>query len=514
MKVSLLDPLKKIKFKSLSRTTLILNTLGILLLVNFIFSFLPLKIDLTENKDFTLSKVSKKIVRDLPDLVTIKVFLSEDLPARLLPIKQRIKDTLYEYERVAPSRLKVVYIDPKNNPELVNQALSLGIPQLQFSDVQNDKFSVSKGFIGMVVTFADKKSIIEVVDDNTNLEHDLTSAIKRVSEETAAKVAVTTGHGEDPGTRNSLLMQQLEKDFDVTEVNLTEKSDQSFIGGSGQTWLMINPTEKFGNRSLLVIDQFLMNGGSLVLITDPIGISNTLQPSLSNTNIGDLLQNYGVKINPDLVLSADNEIANFSTGYNTLVIPYPFWVRVPPSGPVFPWVSSLTIDKSQAGEGKITEIAKTSKRSFAQVGDLNIDPTREQNPKPEDLREITIAVLVEGKLDSATKNNSEIKKALRQGETLLEKTKEETKVAVFADSDFVNDFFIRRFEDNSTLLLNTIESLSSKTSLSDIRSKGSNLRPLKDISESTKAVVKWSNILLVPILSVLFGTVRFLRRSR
>lgn len=513
--------------KNVSKTTLVFNVLGILIIVNVLASFFPVRMDLTENKAFTLSGVTKKTVKSLDDLITIKVFLSENLPARLLPIKQKIKDTLGEYEKIAGGKLRITYTDPKNNQELISQAESLGIPQLRFSDVQNDKYSVSTGFLGMAILFGDRKEAIETVSENTNLEHDVTSAIKKLSEKNAAKIGITSGHGESDQTKVSYLRPLLEKDLSTTEVAISDKDDQSFIDESVSTLLLINPTQKFSDRALLTIDQFLMKGGSLVLLLDPINVSGNLQPSANATNIGELIQNYGIKVNNDLVLSADNEVANFSTGYTAFITPYPFWVRILAAGfnqsysatsnidtTVFPWVSSITTDKNRAGTATITELIKTSPRSFLQTGSINLDPSREVNPKEEDLKEFTVAALVSGKLGSAVRSSEEIKKTIRKGETLLEQGSKDARIIVFADSDFVTDYFIRRYNGNAALLLNTVESVSSDTSLSEIRNKGSNFKPLRELSDSMKALTKWSNIIGLPILISIVGLIRFLLRSR
>lgn len=520
-------PKVSLKFKNAGRKALVVNVIAILIVVNLLSSFFPLRADLTQNKEFTLSKITRDTIKALDDIVTIRVFLSENLPSRLTPIKQKIKDTLSDYGKISPDKVKITYADPKNDADLINQALNLGIPQLRFSDVQNDKFSVSTGFLGMSVQFSDKKEVIETVTDETNLEHDLTAALKKVSEKTIPRIALSSGHGEtDPGKIN-LLLTLLGKDFEVSSLTITDKDDQNFIEESVKTLVMINPVEKLGPRTLLVLDQFLMKGGSLVLFNDPINIGDNLQPISNTTNINDFIQNFGIKVNSELLLSADNEIANFSTGYTAFITPYPFWVRIPASGfsqdfpavanlggAVLPWVGSLTIDRSKVSEGSLLEFVKTSKNSFAQKGNLNVEPGRELNPNKEDLKEFTVAALVRGRLKSLTSNNQGVKKTLRQNESIIEETRSGAAVAVVADSDFVSDYFIRRYAGNAALALNTIEAVSTDKSLSEIRSKGSNFKPLKEISDTEKSLIKWSNVIALPLLIILLGVARNLWRSR
>ena len=482
---------------------------------------------MTENKEFTLSKITRDTIKALDDIVIIRVFLSENLPSSLTPIRQRIKDTLFDYEKISPDKIKITYTDPKNDADLINQALNLGIPQLRFSDVQNDKFSVSTGFLGMSVQFADKKAIIETVTAEANLEHDLTSSIKKVSEKTIPKIVLTAGHGETDPSKINFLLTLLDKDFEVSTLTIADKDDQSFIDESIKTLVMINPVEKLSPRALLVLDQFLMKGGSLVLFADSINIGSNLQPIPNNTNINEFLENFGIKVNSDLLLSSDNEIANFSTGYTAFITPYPFWVRITRSGfnrdfpavanldtAVLPWVSSLTTDASQIGEGSALEFVKTSKSSFAELGNLNVDPGRELNPSKGDLKEFAVAALVKGRLKSLTTKNSEVKKTARQGEKITAEAEREAMIAVIADSDFVSDYFIRRYAGNAALALNTVEAVSTDKSLSEIRSKGSNFKPLKEISDTEKSLIKWSNVIVLPLLIIFLGVIRHLWRSR
>lgn len=520
--------LKWFDINRVGRIGLALNTLISLILVNFIVSFFPGKIDLTQNQEFTLSRTTHEIIGKLNDLVTIKAFLSENLPPRYLPIKQKIKDTLYEYEKASNGKIRVNYLDPKNDPSLINQALNLGIPALSVPDFQNDKFSLSRVFLGLVVSFADRKSVIAQVDPGTNLEHDLSTTIRKVSRQEEIKLTLTYGHGEDTATPNNLLRELLEKDFNLSELNLSEDKDQELIETSQSILLMVNPTEKFGARAQLILDQFLMKGGSLILLANPVTVSSNLQPSLNQTNISTLLEHYGLKLNQDLILSAENEIASFSTGYTNFVTPYPFWIRIPTSGfdrsqpalarletAVFPWASSIGLDRGKVlSEVNFSELVKTAKQSFSQTQNFNIDPTQAiQSPEGE-LVEKTIAVLASGPLTSAIKNDPKLRQAALSGEDLRETAEKSTKLALFGDSDFVSDYFIRGYESNTALLLNLIESFSGQSGLAEIRSKSFNVRPLKALPENAKIWIKWLNVLGLPTLVTLAGLVRFLRRSR
>ena len=135
------------KIKQLKQTKLWATTINIILVViglNLLVQFLPLQLDLTANKIHTISPQSKQIVQQSEDIITIKAFVSENLPGQLVSVKESLKNTLDQYDKAGGNKLKVKWVDPTKNQQAATEAQSLGIQPIRFSSVEKDQFQVTQ----------------------------------------------------------------------------------------------------------------------------------------------------------------------------------------------------------------------------------------------------------------------------------------------------------------------------------------------------------------------------------
>jgi ABC-type uncharacterized transport system involved in gliding motility auxiliary subunit len=154
--------------------------LVIVLLLESIFAFLPLRFDATQAKIYSISEVTKKTLKGLDDIVTIKGYFTEELPGYLITVRQNVKDILAEYRNFGGARIKVQFLNPNANDALKSEAQSLGLPAIQFNVVKKDKYEVAQGYLGIAVLYGDRVETIPVVQDTSALEYNLTAAIKKV----------------------------------------------------------------------------------------------------------------------------------------------------------------------------------------------------------------------------------------------------------------------------------------------------------------------------------------------
>ena len=106
--------------------------------LNILIRQVPIRYDASQNSAYTLSQSSKKIIKSLDDIVTIKFFVSSDVPTRLLPLKTDVVDFLKEYERYN-GKIVVKIMDPKVDKEAMSDAEDYGIPPLQFSEIAAER---------------------------------------------------------------------------------------------------------------------------------------------------------------------------------------------------------------------------------------------------------------------------------------------------------------------------------------------------------------------------------------
>jgi len=513
-----LDPHQLIKINDY---TAIVLTIGILALVNYLFTLLPLRLDLTKSQNYSLSSQTKKIVKNLDDIVNIKVYLSKNIPTRLQPQADELKDALKNYESLSRGKIKVKYIDPGEDAQLLQEAQSLGIPKLQFSDIEGEKFQVSQGFFGLAIQYADKSEAIPLVESTSNLEYELTSRLAKLTRSEPITVAFSSGHDELTDTEGLQTANQLlEQEFTVTTIPVSTQSGQ-LLEPTANLLIVAGPRQPFTKDETYLLDQYVASGKSLLLLSSGVQVDDSMQATTLDLGLKDWLTHYNLNIQSNLILDASSEIANFNSGLNTFLVRYPFWVSVLPSGIaqhsvtasletlLLPWTSSLDIKDDQ--ESKPTVLLSSSDQAWDQTGTYNLDPTQDYEKKEIHFKTYPLAALLENNLKSAFK--AEDKPASLQ-KTEYKESSPNSKLAVVADSHFIQDNFLKRFQTNAAFFLNLVEYLASDANLSSIRTKGESYRPLKPIPDNQKSIVKYANIFGPSLAAGIIGLVYLSRRNK
>jgi len=227
--------------------------LGIIIVAMLIINQFSFRVDLTQGRQYSLSKTSKTLMKNLDDIVNVKVYFSKELPNYLLSTRLEVSDLLKEYQNYAGNKLKIAYLDPALDPEAEKEVQSLQIPKLQFNVMENDKYQVTNGYLGMAVMYGDKTEIIPVVENIQNFEYDLTLAIKKVIAKSQPRLAFAVGHGERGSGNLEILKKILETQYILEDIDLT---NGSFIPEGIKTLIVDGPTQSFDERSLYIIDQF------------------------------------------------------------------------------------------------------------------------------------------------------------------------------------------------------------------------------------------------------------------
>lgn len=542
-----MQKLKKILGSVTSFTSVIL-VLMILFLINFISTRNFKRIDLTSDQQYTISKATISTLNSLEDLITVKVFFSKKLPPDLTELSQYVKDILEEYTAYSKGNLKVIYADPAEDDVLKNEVRSLGIPELQMNVLEKDKFQVQNGYLGIGIFYEDKQEILPVVQDPSSLEYDLTSAIKKVSAESVKVIGFLTGHGEHLTYQGSsregkndytLVRRELEKNYKVENVVIENGQKIENI----DTLIIAGPTESFSERDLFEIDQFILQGGQAIFLLDGVKVEEGLMASKNETGLEKLIENYGVKVNQDLVLDRVNETVSFSSGFMQFIVPYPFWPKLTNEyfdsenlivsrldSLVLAWASSLEKVEKTGLETKI--LATTSKFGGKVKDEFDLNPNQDFQIKSA-LEKINLVALSTGKFQSYFTNQSIPPVVLSPssndgGFGLAEKTSQTDdadrvivtesqqtgKILVVGDSDFATDSSIQRFAQNGVFLLNAVDYLTLDSELMTIRLRGLTERNLDELSEKEKLTIKFIGIALVPILIALFGITKAILRRK
>lgn len=495
----------------------ILMIIGILIVVNIISLKVFHRFDLTESNDYSISKTTKTMLKNLDDVVDVKIYFSEELPAGFIKIRQEVKDVLDEYKSYSAGKIKIEEIFPEDSPESEQKMMELGIPKVQ---------SIG-GYAGLAVYFGDKKEVIPFIQTSQNLEYEITAIIKKLTLEKIPTIAFAVGHNEKSSTDGLVNVSKLlRKQYNVTSVDL---SQGDLISDDVDTLIILGANVPFDDRSKYIIDQFLMRGNSLLIAQDGVFVSQG--SAIANmADLNDLLSSYGVKINADLVLDTSNETVQIPTDFFPIAMSYPFWPKIlaknfnqdsPTTANLetafFPWVSSVEILDDKMSDKLVLELVKTTENSWTIKENFNLNP--QQQFAPQEQKQNILAASVFGKFSSFYQDKEKPQKIIKEeeeseiapAEEFIPET-ENGRLVVIGDSEFAQDNFLN--QSNLILFQNIIDSLALDQDLINIRSKGVTNRPLKEMTKAEKNSMKYFNIFGVTILVIIFGIIKHNLRKK
>lgn len=537
---------KKYKYGTTSVIDVFL-IVGILVLVNILSLSSFKRIDLTENKEYTISQSTKKILSDLDDIVNVKVFMSSELPPEFLSLERQIRDMMNEFDAYANSNFRLKFVDPKVEPKYRQEAEMAGIPEASFQVQKKDEIQMMKAYLGILIEHENKTESIPFVGGVDNLEYDLMSRIVKVlqKDHELPTVGILQGHDE-PGTQKAnqqtqtppgemaLFVEAIREQFKAIDVSL---DDRDKIPSTVNTLLIVNP-HSIPDYQLWAIDQFVMGGGKLIcMINGMDGIENLNEaPTQFHNGMSDLLESWGVKINNDMVLDQNCETAQFRTGqYQMIQKQYPFWIRIQKDNfsadslitsslesATFHWPSSMEILKDKLDGITVTELVKSSDKSWIMYKEFNTSPMQDFNVLP-DGEQALLGVMLNGNFTSyfAQKDRPlKPKDGKPAGGTdpIIMKS-EETDIIVFSTGLLaLNHVWNPRggSPEVQTMLLNTLDYLNIGDELIGIRSRQSTNRPLdndKIETDKQRGLIKFLVLFAVPILVIAYGIIRFVIKS-
>ncbi|WAC08730.1 MAG: Gldg family protein [Thermodesulfobacteriota bacterium] len=521
-----------------SSTNLLLFVLiivGFLVLINFLAMRHFGRLDLTQNKLYTLSDASINVASSLDDIVKVTCYFSKNLPSYVVPLKQEVSDILDEYRAYAKGNILIEFLDPTDDPALAQKLRFMGIPRVQLNIMEKDQASTTNVYMGVAVNYEDKQEVIPFVKDVNNLEYEITSSILKVTRKEKKTVGFLTGHEEHTISGDyQTVHKALTREYEVEELNLSSGQP---VPNHINVLVVAGPT-RLTDRDKYAIDQYIMKGGKVVFLIDIVTIppEGAVQASYRETNLLDMLENYGVRITKNLVLDRYNILITFQTGYTVLRAPYPFYVKVvkeengfDPDNPivnqfssmVFPWVSALEPLKESHQDLRFTILAQSSKYSWLQKGRYDLNPLQEFMPQPEGIKPYPLAMLVSGKFKSffadkevpPVKKSAEEEKTPEENQETIKQCEKGNQILVAANARFINDEYVES-PGNIEFFLNAVDWFTWGKDLIGIRSRMVLDRTLPFLSEQQKTAIKFVNLGGIPLLLALFGIIRFYIRKK
>jgi len=309
-------------------------------------------------------------------------------------------------------------------------------------------------------------------------------------------------------------LKYLSKQYEVVPVDVAKEE----IPAEVKTLVIFSGAGVLNNDQLKKIDQFLMKGNSLLILSGSVAVSPQLQAQAQSNGLDKLAERYGIKIEQNLVLDASNEMASFNTGYVQFIVPYPFFVKAINSGMnqdsvlvnqlqsvTLPWTSSLSIQESNTDSNKTFYLVKSSTNSWLQTGEFNLHPQQQVPPTANDMQPSILAAAKFGSLDSFFAQDQDTK---------IIKKVDQARLIVVGNTAFINDMFISRNPGNMVFFSNLVDGLTQDLDLISIRAKNITERPIKEMDNGWRQVIKYLNIFLPSLILAIFGFIRLYVRRR
>lgn len=480
--------------------------------------FKGVQMDLTQNHLYTLSDGTKKVLDQIDEPITVRLYFSKELGAKNPMHKayyDRVRELLERYQQLSGGMIRLELYDPAPFSDEEDRAVAFGLQALPINQ------SGDKGYFGLAATNStdDLQTIPYLSPERERfLEYDLTKTIYNLVHPEKKRIGIISGlpvmgGSMVPGMQQQLpewaFVKQLKDFYDVVRVPIKDK----YLPNDLDALMVIHP-RGLNDDMRYAIDQFIMRGGKAFVAVDPVsefGIRlHRGDPNSGSSNLPDLMKTWGIKMVPAKVVG-DLDTArrvNVSRGGDVQPADYVLWMSLGPDN--FNHSDAVTgdlqtINMATAGALEKVKGADTKIEPLIQVGpkaELIPDSKARINPnvaklfqdfKP-DGKHYMLAAHVTGNIKSAFPNGmpnppKNAKTPEQGGYKTLKQSKQPANLIVVSDSDFLSEQFWAQsrnlagqqflvpYANNGDFVINAMENLLGGNVLSSLRGRSATNRP-------------------------------------
>ncbi len=528
-----------------------------LIVINILSRYVYTRIDLTEDKRYTLSEAALYTVKDFNSPVIIDVLLDGGLPAEFAKLKSETKQILEEFA-TKNNNIKFNFVDPLKDvgqtETILGELQQLGLTPANVTVEENGKVSQEFVFPWAIINHNNKTVKVALLKNKlgataeeriTNsvqhLEYSFADAFSKLSTKEKKKIAILKGNGELDDIYLADYLSTIKEYYNIAAFTLDSvaTNPQKTVEQLKEydLALIAKPTEAFSDKEKYILDQYIVNGGKSIWLLDKVvmeldSLFNEEGRSLAfprDLNLKDFFFKYGIRINPVLIkdiYASQIVLANGegnNSQYNPVPWPYNPMVFSRNNHPINNNLEALrfqfanTIDILENNEYKKSVLYYSSPLSTV-VGTPNIisldiinkSPNKEEynnGNKP-------LAVLIEGEFNSTFINRVkpiQLKNNQERGPF--------NKMLIIADGDIVKnqirngkplelgyDKWTNNFYGNKEFMINSINYLLDDNGLINIRTKKVGI-PFLDYEKIMTQKTKWQliNIALPVVLTIVLG---------
>jgi len=543
--------------------------IAILIVINLAGTLGFFRLDLTQEKRYTLSDNTIDLLRKVDDIVYFRIYLDGELPASYTKLRNSIRETLDEFRAYNKANIQYEFIDPTEGKdkktlndyynELVEKGLQPAVDRQQNSSSSEQRiiwpcalvsYKTRETPVNFIQSGQQTDKEVLINESLESLEFNLIDAVRRLFVRQKPNIAFIEGHGESSAMMTEDITRSLTDYYNVQRIKINQqlKSLDKF-----KTIIIAGPDSVFDEKDKFIIDQFIMDGGRVLWLVDGTATNMDSLQSSSETvaianeiNLEDMLFKYGVRINNNLLLDLNSCPIPVKTGQigDQPQFEYFNWYYFPSVSNTdgHPIVKNLNairfefvsgIDTVGTGGVKKTVLLTTSEYSrivntpaVISLRMLTETPGKEFFNKPK----IPVAVLLEGNFNSVFTNRIPPEIA-EDKEIGFDETGKPSKMIVISDGDIINNQFVYRNGQyftyplgydrftginygNKDFLLNCMNYLTDESNLLDIRSRELKIRLLdKTMIASNQAYIQWSNVLGPVLIIVAIGLILMIFRK-
>ncbi|MEX1193357.1 MAG: Gldg family protein [Brumimicrobium sp.] len=582
-------------FRNLSNTAfyslMTAIVLAVIILLNVIVSFLDFRVDFTQDKRYSLTESTIGFLESdslLTDKILFKIYLEGEFPAEIKRLQTAVKDKLDEFKYYAGDRIEYEFINPNDgsteDQEAIKEQLynkGQGIRPADINFKRKGASNIVEIFPGAVVEYrgttvdhirfleGGQYQLNQQLEDRVqrginDLEYKFMQALSKATIRNKKTLAFVHGHGELDVPYTQGARMKIKDSYIIKDININGAID-ALEGVDGI--ILADPKEKFSDKDKFILDQYLMNGGNIMLFHNPLNINNDtirrtgkVHSTRKRTGITDLVFDYGIKINEDLVIDANYDpfiMPGIPKGY----VNWYFYVRArgtshPVSSMVdpvkLPYVSSLQFVKTKnKTRPSVVLTSSSNSKSFGNAPLLSVamestfgeNPTFQDNPENED-NKLMLGAIIEGEFESAFKNRIISTYSDNPDARFIEKSKAKGKLMVVGNGTFlkntyydsvpvpeenrykylprmprgneIDELFAGRPFGNFEFFENSVDYMLGESTLLSIRSRTIDLHPTDKLKVEQHGVFyKFINIFIPALfIFVLAGLIFYIRRSK
>ncbi len=474
--------------------------IGILILVNILSKRFFYRLDLTEDKEFTLSKATKDIIGNLEDPITISAYFSEDMPQQMKKVKEDFQEMLFEYSTLSKGMIDYEFIDPGESEAKQQEAMQNGIQPLMVQVREKDQSKQQRVFSGAVMKSGDQQEIIPVLVSGSGMEYTLSTSIKKISVLEKPSVGLIQGYGAPSLSDLQEAYQSLSILYTVENIDLNTETS---IADRFRAVAFIAPKDSIPPDHFAKLDDYYNRGGKILVAINRVhGDLSTAQGTEVTTSLETWLAAKGIEVEGSFLIDAACGSVTVQQRQG------PFLMNTPVSFPFLPMISNFAEHPITKGLEQMmmpfaspirftgdssaifTPIAFSSERAGTLKPPLMFDVQKQWTSADLPLSNLVVGGILENGISSG-------------------------KLVVFGDGDFAVSGQQRggQRSDNSSLLVNSIDWLSDDTGLIELRTKGVASRPIKseylgDENASKRNFWKYLNFGLPLLLVLVYGVIR------